>query len=444
MHMASAPPNLVWHSRPATTGSLLVLYPGSFDLLASALGAQAIYHRLAQAFPAVDLAWIADGALRAMSGAIASRSQVLAVSIAWELELLDLIQALLAAGIAPLAKHRGPQDPYLVAGGALAQVNPRLLTGVFDLVVRGPAEDQVADLITRRHTGVVDIPWDGPLPQLPLSSAFTTSQAVLPDMFLIEAQRCCPHRCAFCSVGQWGRRSRFYPVEQLLAAIPAGPTRIGLVGPAVSDHPALEELAEGVVARGLGVSFSSLRADRITARLVAALAAGGQRSFTLAADGLSQRMRDQITKDISSADLVSAAQLAASHGLRAVKVYVMVGLPGETDADVAEFGELMHTMARLRPVLKLTVAASTFVPKPGTALAAEPFAGVKTARARLKQVRAALPRQVSLSVGSPRQAELETVLAHGGPEIAEQLVAAWTAGVPLRPSARLLRMVRGQ
>src|SRR5205807_2482444 len=121
--------------------------------------------------------------------------------------------------------------------------------------------------------------------------------------------------------------------------------RVGLVGAAVTDHPGLPEILRFVVDSGREVGISSLRADRLNDQIVGLLKHGGYRTLTTAADGASERMRDQIQRKTKERHLLRAAALCAEHKLRQLKLYVMVGLPGETMDDIDELGRFSLELA---------------------------------------------------------------------------------------------------
>src|SRR5690606_25239753 len=120
------------------------------------------------------------------------------------------------------------------------------------------------------------------------------------------------------------------------AGIPAHARRVGLVGAAVTDHPRIADIVAGVVESGRELGISSLRAERLTDDLVGLLARGGSRTLTVAADGASERLRRSLERRTSETHLLNVARLAAKHGLHTLKLYLMVGVPGETDDDIDE------------------------------------------------------------------------------------------------------------
>jgi radical SAM superfamily enzyme YgiQ (UPF0313 family) len=208
-----------------------------------------------------------------------------------------------------------------------------------------------------------------------------------------------------------GGMRKFEP-ERILATIPDHARRVGLVGAAVTDHPRLPQILRALVDAGREVGISSLRADRLTDELVSLLARGGYRTLTTASDGASQAMRDRIQRDTREENLRNAARLCRAHGMTALKLYMMLGLPGETMADIEELIRFALELAEIAPRLVVTVAP--FVAKRNTPLDGSPFEGVTAIDAKLAKLRAGLQGRVKLVGESPKWAYLEYRLAQGG------------------------------
>jgi radical SAM superfamily enzyme YgiQ (UPF0313 family) len=376
--------------------------------------------------------------------------RLVAVSLAWELEAVETVAALQRAGLEPDPVRRGPDDPLLVAGGALTLVNPRPLLAFADAVVLGEGLTAAAVLArgVRRGAGRRELldelgglpnvvlagqPDDGFLAERhaaavsgyttapgPLASPVVTEGSAFGESFLVEACRGCPRGCRFCVL----RRDRCgpfvpYDVAVVAAAVPEGAPRAGLVGAGISDHPALEALLERLVERGVAVSTSSLRVASLTEAQLGLLARGGARQLTVGVDGLSERLREVLAKPLPGARVEALAAAARAAGIESLKLYVMVGLPGETAADAAEFVALAQRVARH---VRLAVSAAPLVPKPQTPLAEAPFAAAGVLRARLGELRRGLGSFVRLDLGSPRVAAREHALAHAGLAEARRLV----------------------
>jgi len=213
--------------------------------------------------------------------------------------------------------------------------------------------------------------------------------------------------------------------EVVLDAIPAHARRVGLVGAAVTDHPKIAEIVRALVDGGREVGISSLRADRLTDELVGLLARGGYRTLTTASDGASERMRELIERKTKEKHLVRAAELARANGMRGLKLYEMVGLPGETDDDIDELVRFSRELSKLIP---LALGVAPFVAKRNTPLDGAPYAGIRAVEDKLERLRKGLRGAVEVRPTSARWAWVEYLLAQGGVEAGARAHAAHRAG----------------
>ncbi len=212
---------------------------------------------------------------------------------------------------------------------------------------------------------------------------------------------------------------------------------VGLVGAAVTDHPKLKVILRHLIdERGLRIGISSLRADRLDDDIVGLLARGGYRSMTVALDAPSVRLRDAIEKNLADRHLARAVALAKTHGMRHLKVYVIVGLPDETEEDIDELIAFVRDLTKTLPVV---LGVSPFVPKLHTPLADAPFAGEVAARRALKRLESELRGRATVRGPSPREAYVEYRLARGGHAHAAAAIAAGRAGGTLGAWKRALK-----
>ncbi|MEO1270118.1 MAG: radical SAM protein, partial [Myxococcota bacterium] len=404
-------------------GSLQValVYPSPYRIGMSSLGYQVMYRILndrpdtvcERAFLPDDVqAWRASGAplVTYESKRPVGGFDVVAFSLAYELELPGLLECLELSGVPLLASERGPRDPLVVVGGPLTFSNPVPAAPFADLIVMGEAEAAIhgamdgvaggeskARLLTRLSTEpngyyVPSVHGDQMIPVakapdavLPAASVILTPDTELSNMHLVEAERGCHRACTFCVM----RRStnggmRLAGVERVLETIPEYAPKVGLVGAAVSDHPQLIPLVRAIVERGLQVSLSSLRADRMTPELVELLAQGGYRTLTVASDGASERLRRMMMKNIRAKHLRRTAELVRAHGLRQLKMYMVIGVPNETDDDI---DELIEFCLELSQICSVSMGIAPFVAKRNTPLDRQPFAGIKVVDRKLKRLR---------------------------------------------------------
>jgi len=198
---------------------------------------------------------------------------------------------------------------------------------------------------------------------------------------------------------------------------------VGLVSAAVSDYSRIGELVAGLRGMGAGISVSSLRVDPLPEALLQALAESGIRTLTIAPEAGSQRLRTMINKGVSEDDVLRAAHAAARHGFAQLKLYFMVGLPGETDDDVQAITDL--ALAVGKPFRRqVTVNLTPFVPKAHTPFQWVAMADVTTLRARIRRVRQTLQRRgVAVRAESPAWAAVQGVLARGDRRVGSALLA---------------------
>lgn len=434
------------HARDASERVALV-YPSPYRTGMSSLGFQTIYREINASGRCAERAFLPDDPDKYRrtrtplftyeSERIVSDFPVVALSVAYELELAGVIEVLELAGIGALAEHRNARDPIVVMGGPLTFSNPLPLAPFADVVLMGECDetihhtldaifgsankDDALDAIARTipsafvpslHGDAMPGVAKASLERLPAYAAIRTPNTELSNMFLLEAERGCSRACEYCVM----RRStnggmRIVPMEKILSLIPDDAKRVGLVGAAVSDHPKIADIVETLAKQGREVGLSSLRPDRLNDRFVAALKMAGYRTLTTASDGASQRLRDKMQRKAQEKHLMRAAELTRAHAMQRMKLYMMVGVPDETDADIDELVLFATELSKIAP---LALGIAPFVAKRNTPLDGEPFAGIDVVDDRLDRLRRGLRGRVDVRATSARWAWVEYVLAQGG------------------------------
>ena len=359
-------------------------------------------------------------------------------TISFEMDYLNFLIQLQMGHIKLLAEERGEKDPFVIIGGPCATFNPEPLAEFADLVVIGEGEETLPKLLrlleqlrmekkTRREkllaaaqlpgvyvpqfyvpqfdrtgafTGmdhlamvpeIISRQWVKELDAYPHTSAIISPYTEFANMFIVEVARGCGRHCRFCMAGYCFRRPRNRKLEMLLQDIrqrPENTAKVGLMGAAVSDYPEMKQLTSTLAEEHISFSCASLRADSLDRKLVQALAESGQRTMTVAPEAGSVRMRDAINKGITEEHIYQAMEYAALAGMPNIKLYFMIGLPGETDEDIDEMIAMVHRvryrMDELGHKGDLILSVNAFIPKPFTPYQWSPLEDVKVLKHRFK------------------------------------------------------------
>jgi len=414
--------------------------------------------------------------------------EVVAFAAPFETDYLHLVQMLGAAGIEPRAARRRAAWPQVLVGGTGASLNPEPVAPFADMIFIGEAEGALPGILmtlrelraTTRDRAAVQaalvhqpglylpaayhaeidgqgrfvgltaqdgVPaavvrqWLPTLAGLPTHSRFLTPDCAFGEMFLLEISRGCPRQCRFCTAGHFDNPPRHRPLAALLDEVREGlrwSRRVGLVAPSPSDHPDFLALVEGIAALGGEVSPSSIRIDHLGREVVAALVRSGNRSLTLAPEAGSARMRDVISKEFQEPEILAAAENLAAAGIDSAKLYMMVGLPGESDADVAAIVDLV---TKIREVFlphwrraghtgRLTVSLNQFIPKPHTPFQWTPLEGLASVAAKVARLHEAFAAlgNVRLNAEAPQQTLVEAALSRADRRAADLLEGVAAAG----------------
>ncbi len=372
------------------------------------------------------------------------------------LEMLDL------AGVPLHAAERGEGHP-IVLGGGPAVANPWPLAPFFEAFFIGEVEHRLDEIVealaapsrARRLEALAAVPgmWLPGVSERPAQrqvfTAFSSTPPVLRpvvpvleavhDRAIVEVMRGCTAGCRFCQAGMWYRPVRERPVDMVVEAAAqllreTGCDEVSLLSLSSCDYSGVEQALMRIRALqpGVRVSLPSLRIDS-AAESLGRFAADQRGSVTLAPEAGTQELRDAINKGVDDAQFEEAVRATFSGGFTGLKLYFMIGLPGETDADVAGIARMAGTAVRLakdiaRGRARLTVAVSSYVPKAHTPFQLEPFAGEAVLRHRQQLLREAMPRGVRVNFHDVATSLVEATLARGGPGSHRLVEEAWRRG----------------
>ncbi|MBW4647695.1 MAG: TIGR03960 family B12-binding radical SAM protein [Kastovskya adunca ATA6-11-RM4] len=476
----------------------VLTYPEVYEVGASNLGHIILYNILnAQPrqlcdrayLPALDLAKKLRETQTPLFAVENKRSltdfDILGFSLSYELGATNILEMLDLAGIPLTWQERAESDyPLIFAGGQTATSNPEPYADFFDFVALGDGEELLPEiglvLEEGKDSGIsreallldlaqipgVYVPQfyqmadDGsvhPLrPDVPkriLRRVATPMPAysiglvpyveTVHDRLTIEVRRGCTRGCRFCQPGMLTRPARDVEPEQVIEAIEDGMRATGynefsLLSLSCSDYLALPtvgmEIKNRLKDENITLSLPSQRVDRFDENIANILGGTRQGGLTFAPEAGTQRMRDIVNKGLTNAELLRGVKTAFEQGWDKVKLYFMIGLPGETDVDVLGIAETVAWLqqecrASGRRRLNINLTISNFTPKPHT-----PFQwhSVSTTEFKRKQelLRQAFRRMKGVKVNytDVRISAMEDFVGRGDRRLGAVVRRAWEMG----------------
>ncbi|MCP4543984.1 MAG: TIGR03960 family B12-binding radical SAM protein [Chloroflexi bacterium] len=415
---------------------------------------------------------------------------IIGVSLPYEQLYTNLLEMLDLAGLPIRADERDRQHSLVVAGGHAA-FNPEPVADFVDAFIVGDGEEAIVEVV-RAYQETREMPretqlWalaripgvyvprfydvryhaDGtfatiepksPDAQLPILKRTISrlppppTKLIVPNVDVshnraaIEIQRGCTRGCRFCHAGIVTRPVRERPMEEVLEAIGAilpqtGFGEVGLLSLSSSDYSDIDKLVQAIAEQfitrdsaHLSISLPALRVDSFSVGLAKAVAQGRHTGFTFAPEAASERLRGTINKPISTDQMLDVAQEVFERGMRTIKLYFMIGLPGETMDDVQAMIDLAHIIRRKGRNIhgrktQINVSVNTFIPKPHT-----PFqwVGLESATS-IREKQAFLQRKIrgggfKLSYNDPDTTLLEAALTRGDRRLGKVIQRAWELG----------------
>jgi len=473
--------------------SCCLVYPNRYHAAMSNLGFQTVYAMM-NAHPEVvcDRAFLPEreelGELERTRGTLLSLEtqrplssfDLIAFSVSFESDYLNLPAIFRLSGIPPLAADRSPLQPLVLAGGAALFLNPEPVAPLLDLVCLGEAEAILPALLELLKQGAgsrgellqmaaalpgIYVPslyepvydgtrlvsmapragaparvrrvWDPDIESRPTITEIHTDATEFSGMHLVELSRGCPRACRFCAAGfiylPYRSRSLELVRREVMKGVALG-RKIGLVAAAVSDYDGIGELCQDIIAAGGTFSVSSFRIDHLDSRMIEALKTSGQRTVSLAPEGGSQRLRDLIRKGINEEQILAACDMLVGHDILNLKLYFIIGLPTETLEDLDELVALVvkirdRVLAAARANKRLgeiLLSVNPFIPKPFTPFQWCGMEDIKSLDKKWKFLLKAFGKLSNLKIQmeSPREAYQQALFSRGDRRLAPLLIAA--------------------
>ena len=401
---------------------------------------------------------------------------IVGFSLTNELCYTNVLNMLDVGGIDISGKDRGEEDPLIMAGGGMSNCC-KPIADFIDVFLLGEGEEAIVELAElvkdRKKAGatkreiLADISekfdwayvpdfYDGRELHNAVVADFdnvpVTLAPIVPfvqavhERVSVEIMRGCPGRCRFCQASFCRRPIRYRSVEKIIEIAKAsyettGFDTVSLLSLSTADYPDLEELVAGLHEhfhdKHVGLSLPSLRVDKqlkLLPRLLISVRKGG---LTIAVEAAGEHLRRIVNKPLKDEDLFAAVEAAYRAGWQRLKLYFMVGLPGETLADVERIVDLSFELGKLRKKVdnktgQINITISWFVPKPHTPLGwlgQRPKSYFEQARKLIIDRKLELRAKfLQFKFHDLERSILESAIGRGDRNLGDVIEAAWRAG----------------
>lgn len=469
---------------------IIFAFPNEYTVGITSLGYQIVWATLALRSDVEVRRLFTD-----ISEPLPASPELVGFSISWELDYVNLLERLEFLQIPIRANHRSEEHPLIFGGGPVLTANPEPFADFFDIILLGDGENLLGDFIDayktvrgenrqtqlrtltqvpgiyipslyhvqyESQTGEIQTiePIDSEIPQQVQkqtyrgntlsASTVVTEEAAWENIYMVEVVRSCPEMCRFCLASYLTLPFRTASLEgSLIPAIEKGLTvtnRLGLLGASVTQHPEFNDLLDYISQPkydDVRLSLASVRTNTVTEKLAKTLATRDTRSITIAVESGSDRLRKIINKKLENEAIIQAAINAKSGGLKAIKLYGMVGIPGEEAEDIATTIEMMIALKKAAPGLKLTLGCSTFVPKSHTPF--QWFGVNQQAEKRLKLLEKQLRSQgIEFRPESYKWSVIQALISRGDRRLSHLLELVRNYGESLGSYRRAFKQMKGQ
>ena len=367
-------------------------------------------------------------------------------TIQFEEDYFNVLEMLKNAEIPLKRENRNENDPLIIAGGPCPTANPMPLSDYIDIFIIGEGENTINLLLDKyKKSGKnlkeyldiegLYIPEYDNKTKISLidnmnnayhirDPVISTSddenyQTIFNNTIMLNVSRGCTRGCRFCMAGYLYRPMRETPCDTLIdLAIKTrektGLNKITLIGAAVSDYSELEKLTSTLENKGFQISTPSLRIESITRETLETLKRSGLKTITLAPESIS-KLRKVINKDISDETIFNVIKNAVDLDFK-IKLYFLIGIPGETMDDVEELVSYMKKIAGMHNNIKnVKFSVNPVIPKPQTPLQWEAY-NFKDIKNKTKFIKKEM-RKYNIKCESAKKGLIQYILSCGNSDV---------------------------
>lgn len=411
-----------------------LIYPNTYELAVSSLGFNLAWKYLNQLKQVRCERFVYDESFERFysldSRTPIDQFKVWAFSLHFENDLLNVVKLLLKKAVPLKNLDRTDLHPVVLFGGALTYVDLPLILKIADVILHGDIEPMLPHLEEAfqniDRSSFLNVFVKFPFASVPAlgkgyegisqcreldlyvpASPVVPSRGDFAGRLLIEIERGCIHRCAYCMMGKLKKPARFLSLEKISDVLHRH-NSVGLIASNVTDYPWLDELIDLLERSNVSVSVSSLRLDRLSERFLNFLKRH-QNSFTVALESASERLRNVLKKDLSDVQIEKALLMARKAGFEEIKVYFMFGFDEETEHDLRAIGDVARHLLELGfRAVKFSI--NPFVPKRGTEMGERHMQDEKTLKEKMKMISSSLPKEVKTTFESLKQSKIQYII----------------------------------
>ena len=387
---------------------------------------------------------------------------IISFSLQFEEDYFNVLEILKNTGIPLKREDRSADDPLIIAGGPCATANPMPLSDYIDIFIIGEGENTINKLLDKyndlenrdleklleieglyipkfnnktKRTIISDMNKNYHITRPIINKSDNEDfKSIFNNTIMLNVSRGCTRGCRFCMAGYLYRPVRETDWRKLINLAKenrenTGLNKVTLIGAAVSDYTDLDKLISGLEKEGFQISTPSLRIETITEETLETLKKSGLKTITLAPESTS-RLRKVINKDIPENKIFTVIKNAAEMDFN-IKLYFLIGIPGETDDDITELCEYMKKIANIHHnPKKVKFSINPVIPKPHTPLQWEPY-DFKDIKKKTRYIKKEM-KNYNIKCESPKKGLVQYILSCGNSEVGELIEKSLIKQVTLK------------